>query len=294
LLKGCEIRFDAETFKNMTIVIQLTLKETNLKSRNLLVLVIVMGLILTISSNHVTAQISEGDLITKNINSAGALTIMLSSNNSVTLSLNDLKDMPKTIVNAELMCFGRPIKSGSWGGVQLGLLLEKAGLVESPESLKFYASDGYSIYVSNSYATQEDVIIAYELDGADLSETLRLVIPGANGESWISMITVISINTTTYVSSPNPQAAYIAVDPLQNIQSSPTQQPPQPSHTLEPKSQPTTQPTVPTPTNQPVQQQNSPNSNLKIDFGYEVLSGIIIVTALTTGYLFYTHKRRKN
>jgi hypothetical protein len=286
-------RLDAETFKNMTRVILLTLKETSLKSRNLLLMLIVAGLLLTGSLNHGSAQISEADVIAKNINSTGTLTIVISSNNSVTLSLNDLMDMPKTIVNAELMCFGRPIKGGSWGGVQLGLLLEKAGLVESPASLRFYASDGYSIYVSNSYATQEDVIIAYELDGADLYETLRLVIPGANGESWISMITVILIDPTTYVSSINPQAAYIAVDPLQNIQRSSTQQPPQPSPTPEPKSQPTTQPTVPQPTNQPVQQQNSPNSTLQVEYGYQVLSGIIIVAALSTGYLFYTRKRRK-
>jgi DMSO/TMAO reductase YedYZ molybdopterin-dependent catalytic subunit len=256
-------------------------------------MLIVAGLLLSSSLNHGSAQISEADVIAKNINSTGTLTIVISSNNSVTLSLNDLMDMPKTIVNAELMCFGRPIKGGSWGGVQLGLLLEKAGLVESPASLRFYASDGYSIYVSNSYATQEDVIIAYELDGADLYETLRLVIPGANGESWISMITVILIDPTTYVSSINPQAAYIAVDPLQNIQRSSTQQPPQPSPTPEPKSQPTTQPTVPQPTNQPVQQQNSPNSTLQVEYGYQVLSGIIIVAALSTGYLFYTRKRRK-
>jgi hypothetical protein len=286
-------RLYAETFKNMTRVIPSTLKETTLKSRNLLLMLIVAGLLLTGSLNHGSAQISEADVIAKNINSTGTLTIVISSNNSVTLSLNDLMDMPKTIVNAELMCFGRPIKGGSWGGVQLGLLLEKAGLVESPASLRFYASDGYSIYVSNSYATQEDVIIAYELDGADLYETLRLVIPGANGESWISMITVILIDPTTYVSSINPQAAYIAVDPLQNIQRSSTQQPPQPSPTPEPKSQPTTQPTVPQPTNQPVQQQNSPNSTLQVEYGYQVLSGIIIVAALSTGYLFYTRKRRK-
>jgi hypothetical protein len=286
-------RLYAETFKNMTRVIPSTLKETTLKSRNLLLMLIVAGLLLTGSLNHGSAQISEADVIAKNINSTGTLTIVISSNNSVTLSLNDLMDMPKTIVNAELMCFGRPIKGGSWGGVQLGLLLEKAGLVESPASLRFYASDGYSIYVSNSYATQEDVIIAYELDGADLYETLRLVIPGANGESWISMITVILIDPTTYVSSINPQAAYIAVDPLQNIQRSSTQQPPQPSPTPEPKSQPTTQPTVPQPTNQPVQQQNSPNSTLQVEYGYQVLSGIIIVAALSTGYLFYTRKRQK-
>ena len=185
------------------------------------------------------------------------------------------------------------LKDGSWGGVQLGLLLEAAGLVENPASLRFYASDGYSIYISNYFITQEDVIIAYELDGADLYETLRLVIPGANGESWISMITVISVDTTTYVSQPNPQAAYVALDPLQNIQKPQPSKPPKPAATPEPKSQPITQPTASPPTNQPVQQQNSPDSTLHVEYGFQILSGIIIVALFTAGYLFFRHRRRQ-
>ena len=202
--------------------------DATLKNRNLVFLLIVVELLLSGSINYGSAQISEADIV-KSTSSPGTLTIVISSNNSVTLSVSDLMAMPKTIVDAELLCFGRSIKGGSWGGVQLGLLLEAAGLVENPASLRFYASDGYSIYVSNYFISQEDVIIAYELDGADLYETLRLVIPGVNGESWISMITVISVDTTTYVNQPNPQAAYVALDPLQNIQKPPPSQPPKPS-----------------------------------------------------------------
>ena len=264
-----------------------------LKSRNLILLLIVAGLLFSGSINYGSAQISEADINVKSTSSPGTLTIVISSNNSVTLSLSDLMAMPKTIVDAELLCFGRSIKGGFWGGVQLGLLLEAAGLVENPASLRFYASDGYSIYVSNYFIAQEDVIIAYELDGADLYETLRLVIPGANGESWISMITVISVDTTTYVNQPNPQAAYVALDPLENIQKPPPSQPPKPSATPEPKSQPTTQPTVTSPTSQPTQQQNSPASTLQVEYGYPILAGMIIVAALTLGYLFFMRRRRQ-
>jgi hypothetical protein len=268
------------------------LKETALKSRVLLILLTAMGLLLLIFSNLVSAQIAESDPITKSTDLPGTLRIEVSSNNSVIFSLNDLKAMPKTIVNAELLCFGRPIKNGAWGGVQLGLLLKEPGVVDSQESLRFYASDGYSIYVSNSYLTQGDVIIAYELDEADLDETLRLVIPEANGESWISMITLISMDTTAYVNSPNPQAAYV-VGPFKNIQTPPPSQQPKPSVIPEPKSQPTTQSTVSSPTNQPVQQQNSPDSALEIKYGYQILSGIIILAGLTTGYLFFKRRKRQ-
>lgn len=194
------------------------------------------------------------------------------------------------MVYADLSCFGRPIKSGVWGGVQLGLLLEKAGLDEQPTSIRFYASDGYTIHISDSYIAREDVIIAYEVNGAALDEKLRLVIPGANGESWISMITVISIDNTTKVSSPNSQAAYVALDPLQNVQRSPT---PQPSPTPEPRSQTTTRPTIPPPTNQPVQRQNSSNPSSQVEYRYYILSGIIIAAALAIGYLLFTSRRQQ-
>jgi hypothetical protein len=251
----------------------------------------VVGLILSSSLIHVSAQDSEPDLTATNIDSGESLHIEISSNNSVALTLEDVKAMPRTIVSAELFCFGRPVKGGYWGGVQLGFLLEKAGLEEQPASLRFYASDGYMVHISNSYVTREDVIIAYELNGESLDEKLRLVLPGDNGQSWISMITVISIDYITYVSPPT-QPPYIALDPLQNVQwPSPTPEPPQPSPTSEPRSQETTQPTIQPPNNQTVQQQNYPNSSSQVEYGYFVLPGIVIASTLAIGYLLF--KRRK-
>ena len=251
-----------------------------------------MGLILPSSLNHVSAQVSGADL-TATSNPTGTLHIEISSNNTVTLSPYDIMAMPKTIVYADLTCFGKPITSGYWGGVQIGPLLEKAGLDELPPSLMFYASDGYTRPVSKSDAARADVIIAYELNGVPLDEKLRLVIPGANGESWISMITSISIGNTTYASSPNPPADYIANDPLQNVQQSPTPQPPQSTPTPKLKDQPTTQPTIPPPTNQPVQQQNSSKPSPQVEYGYPILSGIIIAAALAIGYLLFTRRRKQ-
>jgi hypothetical protein len=42
---------------------------------------------------------------------------------------------------------------------------------------------------------RSDVIIAYEKDHAPLLETLRLVIPEANGNLWISMITSMNMSS---------------------------------------------------------------------------------------------------
>jgi hypothetical protein len=57
--------------------------------------------------------------------------------------------MPKTIANANLLCYGLLIALDDWGGVKLSYLLNQAGLDTSVESTNFAASDGYS--VSNTY-----------------------------------------------------------------------------------------------------------------------------------------------
>jgi hypothetical protein len=175
------------------------------------------------------------------------LQVQISPNNTVTLSLSDLYAMPKTTVYADLKCYGQLITSGYWGGVRIGVLLEKAGFSGQTADLKLYASDGYTVPFSVADDTPDDVIVAYELDGNPLVETLRLVIPEANGEAWISMITNISINNPVYPDSSNPHAATV-VEQNQNedLQPSPT---PQTYPTSEPQANPTTQPTDPTPTN---------------------------------------------
>ena len=84
-----------------------------------------------------------------------------------------------------------------------------------------------------------DVIIAYEKDGVPLPETLRLVIPGANGGIWIGLITSITIGSTYISEGQLDTIAATTMQPSQWLtnstnQPSPTQQPqvqPQPPAT---------------------------------------------------------------
>ena len=110
-------------------------------------------------------------------------------NEPLNLTLSELVAMPNSTVFAELYCYEELVTSGSWTGVRLGYILENVGYHPKATDVTFYAADGYTVTVNFTSAMREDVIIAYEIDGIPLLETLRLVVPEENGAFWISMIT---------------------------------------------------------------------------------------------------------
>ena len=131
------------------------------------------------------------------------------------------------------------LKAANGAGLVLALYLSKLDSVANQQTSSFSPQMDTEYPYAFSDTTPKDVIIAYELDGSPLPEVLRLVVPNANGESWISMITSISINNPIYPISPNPAAASIVYEkPL--LQKSPTLQP---TPTPQPTDPPITQPT---------------------------------------------------
>ena len=117
---------------------------------------------------------------------------------TLTITLADIIAMPRTTVGAELTCYGLPLQDGDWTGVKLGFLLGEVGVIEPNMAVTFKASDGYEVKdFPMAVAMREDVILAYELDGQPLPETIRLVVPGANGNVWIKLITQITIEAAS-------------------------------------------------------------------------------------------------
>jgi DMSO/TMAO reductase YedYZ molybdopterin-dependent catalytic subunit len=110
------------------------------------------------------------------------------------LSLADLEAMPATSVSAMIVCVGSPssaVASGNWTGVRLWYLLQLAGISPNATKIAFNATDGYTTDLTVDTAQRGDVIVAYELDGQALGETLRLVVPGKWGYKWINQLTTI-------------------------------------------------------------------------------------------------------
>ena len=112
------------------------------------------------------------------------------------MTYEDLLALPKTIVSADLSCYGLSISSGEWGGVKLSDLLDKAGIDPSVLTINFAAQDGYSVNIPISTAMRTDIIVAYDFNDAPLTEVLRLVVPYENGNIWIAGITSISMSNS--------------------------------------------------------------------------------------------------
>jgi hypothetical protein len=169
-------------------------------------------------------------------------------NTTINLTYAQLLSLPQTTVYAELYCYGNLVTSGNWTGVKLSDLLNYVGLSTSDGSIDFVAQDGYKVSIPMEIATQPDVIIAYQKNGAPLAETYRLILPQYNGNLWISLITALG---------PGSGTAPLSQSPSGGVPMPANPDPPVPG-----QAQQTTQPTsTPTPT---LHQQTPASSNTTV------------------------------
>jgi DMSO/TMAO reductase YedYZ molybdopterin-dependent catalytic subunit len=214
--------------------------------------------------------------------------------NPFSLTMSELKAQPRTTIYGKIYCYGVFVIAGNWTGVNLRLLLEKAEVDQGAQSVDFYAVDGYSKDISLTDAVRDDVIIAYEMNGQPLNETLRLVVPGANGDRWVSMINKITVSTNlvSYTQSGpltdfSPRTFGLTPAPLPSplIQPSPT--PP-----VSPSPQPTQPikiPSVPSPTPSQVTATSKSDSYQSV----WIMTGSILGAAATIGLAISLKKHEK-
>jgi hypothetical protein len=116
-------------------------------------------------------------------------------NNPLNLSWAEIVAMPKTTVNAALVCVDAPttvLMAGNWTGIKLRTLFEEAEISTAAIKVGFYAADGYTTDLTIETAMRDDIILAYENNGNPLND-LRLVVPGKWGYKWIGQVTVIEL-----------------------------------------------------------------------------------------------------
>jgi len=88
-----------------------------------------------------------------------------------TLSYTQLTAMPVTRINRDFQCVtGWRVYGVHWAGVQLSVLLDRAGVKPQATALRFASFDGeYTESLTLAQARRPDVIVAYELEGRPLS-----------------------------------------------------------------------------------------------------------------------------
>ena len=121
--------------------------------------------------------------------------------NPFNLSWAEMVAMPNSTVNAALICVDAPttiLEQGNWTGIKLRVLLEEVAPLSGAIKVGFFAADGYSTDLTLETAMRDDIILAYEKDGAPLND-LRLVVPGKWGYKWISQVTQIRLFDSNFL-----------------------------------------------------------------------------------------------
>jgi len=230
-------------------------------------------------------------------------TLEITNNVGETFNFTDqqLFEMPKTTVNADLYCDGTIVTSGNWTGIRISYLLTQTHATPEVNSLQFTASDGYKVNIPYEVAIQPQIIIAYEKDGTPLVEELRLVLPGFNGVSWIALIDSITMSTS---GANYPEGVTVGggklpkllpTQPPESIEQ--TQPTPQPlpttfsnsSNVETPSSTNATDTIQPTPTSQV-----STNQDLTLEADFTIAAFVLILITAIAIFTVYRYKKHSN
>ncbi len=117
----------------------------------------------------------------------------------LTLSYADLRAMPPTGLTRDFQCVtGWRVYSVKWKGVRLADVLERAGVQAHAKALRFRSFDGaYSESLTLGQGRRDDVLVAYQLEGEDISDAhggpVRMYVApmyGYKSTKWLESIEV--------------------------------------------------------------------------------------------------------
>ena len=120
----------------------------------------------------------------------------------VTFTLDELKAMPPTRMTRDFQCVtGWRVRDVKWAGVRLADLLDKAGVKEGAQGVRFLSFDGvYTETLTMEQARRHDVIVAYEMEGKAVSSAhggpARLYVAPMYGYKSIKWLDTIEVSET--------------------------------------------------------------------------------------------------
>jgi DMSO/TMAO reductase YedYZ molybdopterin-dependent catalytic subunit len=117
----------------------------------------------------------------------------------LTLTYRDLRGMAPTGLTRDFQCVtGWRVSEVRWKGVRLGDVLDLAGIQSRAKALRFTSFDGtYSESLTLKQALRDDVLVAYELEGEELSDAhggpVRLYVAPMYGYKSIKWLDEIEV-----------------------------------------------------------------------------------------------------
>jgi DMSO/TMAO reductase YedYZ molybdopterin-dependent catalytic subunit len=140
---------------------------------------------------HVTGTAQEIDLEDYRLVITGTVDYALR------LTYDDLRCMPRVETRCTLVCPGFFEDEGTWAGVPLIHVLEKAGMRSEAIGLRLVGADGYASLVSMDMARDECNFLAYEWEGEPLpilhGFPVRAVFPESSGNFWVKWLVMIEV-----------------------------------------------------------------------------------------------------
>ncbi len=125
--------------------------------------------------------------------------------NPRSLSLVDLKSLPRVTSERTLVCISNPvggplIGNVVWSGVRVRDLLQSVGVQPGARWVVWRSSDGYVESLPLAAALEQDVLLAFEINGEPLTRRhgfpLRVLIPDRLGMKQPKWITAIELSAT--------------------------------------------------------------------------------------------------
>jgi DMSO/TMAO reductase YedYZ molybdopterin-dependent catalytic subunit len=115
----------------------------------------------------------------------------------LSLSLEELRCMPKVTARLGLVCPGFFEDAATWSGVPLKYVLELAGYQSKARVITMVGADGYESQVYLEDGLSEKVFLAYEWNGEPLpilhGFPLRAVFPSVYGNKWVKWLLEINL-----------------------------------------------------------------------------------------------------
>jgi DMSO/TMAO reductase YedYZ molybdopterin-dependent catalytic subunit len=135
---------------------------------------------------HMTGTVQKIDLASYRLKVSGKVDHPLS------LSLDELRCMPKVTAVAVLSCAGVFTDSATWSGVPIIDVLDLAGVQAGARTVEFVSADGFKSTLDLVTALDIKNFLAYEMTGKPLpilhGFPLRAVLPKESGGKWVKWL----------------------------------------------------------------------------------------------------------